>query len=53
MAHVDPVQKQHFLRSFRAATEAITEVLYALRATYAFCANAALDPLLLSYKDPS
>ena len=24
MAHVDPVQKQHFLRSFRAATEAMT-----------------------------
>ena len=61
MAHVDPIQQQRFLSSFCAVTEAIVEGLSASRAYSinnhwkiwsAFFANVALNPLLLSYKDP-
>ena len=60
MAHVDHVRQQHFLCSFHTATEANAERFFTSRADSAdnhwkiwsaFCANVALDPLLLSHKD--
>ena len=60
MANVDHVQKDSFLCSLRAVTEAIAEILSTSRSASvnthwkiwsAFCANVALDPLFLSYKD--
>ena len=61
MAHMKPIQQHIFLRSFRAAMEAIAEGLYTSRDTSTnnhwtiwsyFCANVVLKPLLLSYKYP-
>ena len=60
MVHVDPVHKQGFLCSFRAEIKAIADGLSEIRSASAdnhwkiwsaFCANVALDPLFLSYKD--
>ena len=60
MENVDPVQQKRFLCSFCAATEAIAEGISASRAASddthwticsVFCANVALDPLLLLYRD--
>ena len=61
MANVDPVHQQCFLCSFCTETEDITKGLSTSRVASSnnhwtlwptFCANVALDPLLLLYKDP-
>ena len=60
MENVEPVQQERLLCSFRAETEATVEGLSASRSASTdthwtiwstFCANVALTPLLLSYRD--
>ena len=61
MANVDPTHKKRFLCSFRATTESTAKEFSASRTAYAYthwkiwsylCANMALNPLVLLYKDP-
>ena len=58
---MEPVQQQRILHIFHAGTEAIFEGLYTSKAASAdthwtilsaLCANVALKPLIMSYKDP-
>ena len=58
---MEPVQQQRILHIFHAGEEAIFEGLYTSKSASAdthwtilsaLCANVALKPLIMSYKDP-